>query len=118
MNENQMKPLLLRDKEFLKSLYESQSLSKTKNILNFASDAKLNTLIKFLHMVSNGQIKIKKEHFNKLQNKHIKLIKKHFESKSTFLRILREERKVKVNILIKFSDIFHEILFTLFNQLF
>jgi len=118
MNNPQMKALLLRDKEFLKSLYESQSLPHAKNILNFASDAELNTLIKFLHLVSNGHIKMKKEHFHALEKKHLSLIKKHFEPKAAFQRLLKGERKVKINVLMKFGNIFHQILFTLFNLIF
>jgi len=116
MNPDQMKTLLIRDREFLKSLYES-STPKARNLLNFASDAKLNTLIRFLHLISNGQIKIKKEHFGVLQKKHLKLIKKHFEPKAAVQRLLKEERKVKIIILSKFCGIFNEILHTLFNQI-
>jgi len=75
MNKDQVKALLIRDKEFLKSLYEAKSAARCKNVLNFASDPKLNTLVKFLHMVSNGEIKVKKEHFDSLQQRHIRLSK-------------------------------------------
>jgi len=57
MNQERMKALLIRDKAFLKSLYSAQSSPSAKNILNFTSDAKLNTLVKFFHMVTNGEIK-------------------------------------------------------------
>jgi len=57
MNKEQMKALLVRDKEFLKSLYASKSVPSAKQILNYSSDQKLNTLIKFLHFAANGEIK-------------------------------------------------------------
>jgi len=75
MNKDNLKALLLRDKEFLKNLYQSKSSSHSKNILIFASDAKLNTLIKFFHFVANGHIKVKKEHFDKIQKRHLNLSK-------------------------------------------
>ena len=75
MNKDNLKALLLRDKEFLKNLYESKSVAHSKNILLFASDAKLNTLIKFFHYIANGQIKVKKEHFDKLERRHLNLSK-------------------------------------------
>lgn len=56
--EQRMKALLIRDKEFLKSIFVSNSVSQTKNILKNASDSKLNTLVKCLHMISNGFIKV------------------------------------------------------------
>jgi len=117
MNPDQMKTLLIRDREFLKSLYES-STPKARNLLNFASDAKLNTLIKFLFMVSNGHIKIKREHFDSLSNHHhVKLFKKHLDTKAGLQRLLSAERKAKLQYLYKFSACFNELLFTLFNKI-
>lgn len=117
MNESVLKSLLLRDKQFLKALYDSQSQSHTKNILNFASDSKLNTLIKFLFMVSNGHIKIKKEHFAGLSGHHLKVFKKHLDSKAGLQHILSAERKVKLQYLYKFSTCFTNLLYTLFNKI-
>jgi len=116
MNKPQMKALLLRDKEFLKSLYEADAVN-AKRILMISSDSKLNTLIRFLHMVSNGQIRIKKEHFDSLANKHLKIFRKDFEPKAAAKRLLSGERAIKIQILGKFVNLFHELLFTLFNEL-
>ena len=116
MNKPQMKALLLRDKEFLKSLYEADAVN-AKRILMISSDSKLITLIRFLHMVSNGQIRIKKEHFDSLANKHLKIFRKDFEPKAAAKRLLSGERAIKIQILGKFVNLFHELLFTLFNEL-
>jgi len=115
MNKEQLTALLVRDKIFLKSLYEANSALSAKNILMYASDSKLNTLIKFLHFVSVGEIKVKKEHFDSLEKKHLTLVKKFFEKKSTVLSLLNDERQKKILILVKFKSVFHELLFTLFN---
>jgi len=117
MNETVLKPLLLRDKEFLRELYQSESASHAKNILNFASDSKVNTLLKFMYMVSNGQIKVKKENFEKLSNNHLKQLKKHLDSKSALQRLLSSERKTKLQFLNKYNSVFHDLLFTLFNRI-
>ena len=86
MNKDQMKALLIRDKEFLKSLYDSKSSPNAKNILKFASDSKLNTLLKFIHLVCTGEIKIRKDDFKVLEKKHLKVVEKYFsEKESTFL---------------------------------
>jgi len=111
-----MKPLLLRDKEFLKSLYDSNSVSKRKNILYFASDAQLNTLVKFLHFVSNGEIKVRKEDFDELSKSQVQLIRKHFESKAALKRLLKDRHQKLLN-LTKLAPVFHSLLYTLFNQI-
>lgn len=117
MNETVLKSLLLRDKQFLKELYDSQSASHTRNILNYASDSKLNTLIKFLYMVCNGHIKIKKEHFEKLPSNVVKSFKKHLDCKVGLRQILSAERKVKLQYLYKFTTSFSDLLYTLFNKI-
>ena len=77
MNPEIVKQCLIRDKEFLRELYQSKSTYKTKTILNSSSDLKLETLIKFLHFLANGEIPIKKENFDALKsNKRLNFIKK------------------------------------------
>lgn len=66
MNKDRVKQLLLRDKQFLKSLYDSQHVSRIKNILGFASDSKLNTLLKVIHLLSNGEIKVHYKEFSSI----------------------------------------------------
>ena len=77
MNPETVKQCLIRDKEFLRELYQSKSTYKTKTILNSSSDLKLETVIKFLHFLANGEIPIKKENFDALKsNKRLNFIKK------------------------------------------
>lgn len=112
-----MKALLIRDKDFLVSLYASKSSAQAKHILAVTSDSKINTLIKFIHFLANGEIKVKKEHFDALTNAHMKSVKKHFESKASVQRLLSSERQTKFQILTKFCPIFNQLLYTLFNKL-
>lgn len=116
MNEAQLKPLLLRDKEFLKDLYSSGSSSRSKTILNFASDLKLNTLLKVLHTISNGRIKIKKEVFQQLNQRQLNFIRKNFESKAEIQNLLMKDRKCKLEILSKIASIYNILLHPLFNM--
>ena len=77
MNKESVKQCLVRDKAFLRELYQSNNPTKTKSLLNGASDIKLATLIKFLHFLANGEIKIKRENFEAIQNhKRLQFIKK------------------------------------------
>lgn len=110
-----MKSLLLRDKEFLRELYESNNLYRTKKLLENASDAKLNTLIRYFHFISNGEISIKKHHFELLSKKQLNLIRKNFEKKSSLTNLLNEERSVKLKLIKVFSSVYSSVLSPLFN---
>ena len=77
MNRENVKSCLVRDKAFLRELYESNNSQKIKRLLISASDLKLNTVIKFLHFLSNGEIKIKKQNFDALVTyKRFRFLKK------------------------------------------
>ena len=116
MNSESFKPYLVRDKVFLKELYESSSLPNTKRLLLFASDQKLDTLVKFLHFVSNGEIKLKKQHFDVFSKSQVTLMKKSFEKKKALKQFLKQERKAKITILQKLASILPQLLYPLFNE--
>lgn len=117
MDKDTVKTQLVRDKEFLRQLYESQSQAQANQILIFASDPQLNTLIKFLHFLSTGEITIKKENFNKInQAKKVQVLKKFVEKKTSVQQMLRSERKLKINFLKKLSSIYPFLLHSLFNE--
>jgi len=85
--------------------------------LNFASDSKLNTLIRFLHFLSNGEIKIKKENFEILQaNKKVTVLKRNVEKKAAVQRLLKSDRHLKLQFLKKLSGVFSVLLYCLFNE--
>ena len=114
MNKEQFKTYLQRDKTFLKELFESDSVVKSKRILTFATDAELNTLIKYLHFVSNGEIPIKKNNFEAVSKKYLSVIKKNFEKKNSLQQLLQNSRKIKLVLLIKIVPSFSNVLAPLF----
>ena len=116
MNQEQLKTCLQRDKTFLKELFESDSVVKSKRILNFANDAEVITLIKYLHFVSNGEIPIKQQNFESVQKKHLNNIKKNFEKKSNVQQLLQNSRKAKLVVLIKIIPSFRHLLTPLFRE--
>ena len=117
MNKENVKQCLQRDKEFLRELYLSDNLYKVKTILNGASDLKLNTLAKFLHFLSNGEIRIKKENFEKIKSsKRLQFLKKNVEAKAALQRLLKSERKSKLKFLIHLQSIYPYLLYCLFNE--
>jgi len=108
----------MRDKEFLRALYStSENVPKVLQILNFAEDTKLNTLIKFLHFLAKGEIPIKKDNFNAVvaQNK-LKVLKKVVEKNAAVQRLLKSDRKVKLQFLKKLKNVYPHLLHCLFNQ--
>ena len=116
MNQEQFKSILQRDKIFLKELYESNSRAKSKNILTFATDGEITTLVKYIHFVANGIIKIKKHNFEAIAQRHLSFSKKHFESKSSLQKLSQSNRKEKMKVLLKFIPIYNHLLAPLFNQ--
>ena len=116
MNSETFKPYLVRDKVFLNELYQSSSVPNSKRLLLFAADQKLDTLIKFLHFVANGEIKLKKQHFDQFSKAQVTLMKKKFEKKKLLKQFLKEERKVKIATLQKLAPILPQLLYTLFNE--
>jgi hypothetical protein len=117
MNNEQMKSLLIRDKTFLKSLYEGSNPLKNRRVLNSANDLQLDTLLKYLHFLSNGRIKMKKENFDIINKENkLKLIKSNVESKSRLNNLIRSDRMTKLKLLNKLSKIYSALLYILFNE--
>ena len=116
MSHEQFKSILQRDKQFLKELFESNSVSKSKNILSFASDAELNTLIKYIHYVSSGEIKIKKNNFDAIGHRILAFIRKNFEKKSALQKVNQSLRKDKIKLLFKLVPSFSNLLAPLFVE--
>ncbi|MBM3939002.1 MAG: hypothetical protein FJ333_10190 [Sphingomonadales bacterium] len=116
MTPETFKPMLERDKVFLEELYSSADIPNTKRLLNFASDLKLNTIIRLFYFISNGEIKMKKAHFDKIPHRLIKLLRRNFEKKAALKRLLQSERQEKLKTLCKFSAYLKELLYPLFNE--
>lgn len=111
-----MKSYLIRDKGFLKELYEGNNPLKNKKVLQSAEDSELNTLIKFLHFLSNGEIRIKKVNFKTIQESHkLQMIRKHVEKKSKLMNLLKSPRKDKLKFLTQLQRIYTVLLDCLFN---
>ena len=117
MNRLTFKNYLIRDKGFLRDLFEGQSKIRNNQILNVACDTKLNTLIKLLHFIANGEIKIKREHFEDIrEHRKLNILKRNVEKKSALNRLLQSERIDKLKFLKQFSAIYSSILYTLFHE--
>ena len=105
MNKETLRNYLIRDKSFLRELYEGEGRLKNNRILTFASDSKLNTLIRLLHFIDVIQA-----------NKKLKIIKKTVEKRAAVNRLLQSERENKLKFLKSLSGIFSALLYCLFNE--
>ena len=116
MSLERFKSYLVRDKSFLKELYESTSQSKSRRLITFANDGEISTLMKYLNLLCTGVIKIRSSNFDRIENRHLSAFKRHFEKKSAFSKLLQSQRKEKIKILAKFASVYPHLLSPLFNE--
>lgn len=116
MKQEILKSYLLRDKGFLKELYEGPNPLKNARILNNASDTQLNTLIYYLHFLTCGDIKITKANFNEIEKcKKLHLLKSKVEKMSNVKFLINGPRAEKLLFLKKLSIVYPNLLYGLFN---
>ena len=117
LNKDILKSCLIRDKGFLKELYQEPNFAQNRKILQSADDTELNTLIKYLHFLSNGEIPTKKVNFEAIkESKKQALITKKVEKKSNVVNLLKSSRVIKLKFLFQLSKIYSFLLYPLFNQ--
>ncbi len=117
LNKDILKSCLIRDKGFLKVLYQEPDFAKNRKTLQTADDTELNTLIKYLHFVSNGEIPTKKVNFEAIkESKKQALITRKVETKSHVLNLLKSPRVTKLKFLLQLIKIYSFLLYPLFNR--
>ena len=117
LNKDVLKSCLIRDKGFLKELYEEPDFNRKKKKLQTADDTELNTLIKFLHFLSNGDIPMKKQNIEAIkESKKLTLITKKVERKSSVANLLKNNRVFKLKFLLQLNKIYSFLLYPLFNE--
>jgi hypothetical protein len=117
MDKKLMRSYLLRDKGFLKELYVGTESSKNKRLLYSANDTQLNTLIKYLHFLANGEIEIKKSLFEIIEKSNkLKIISKKVERLHSTQVLVNGPRSKKLLFLNQLIDIYSALLYPLFNE--
>ena len=112
-----MKNYLVRDKGFLKELYSAQDISRNKRILFTADDGQLNTLLKYLHFLANGEIAVKKHIFEIIEkSKKLKLITAKVEKLARVQQLVNGSRSSKITFLTHLCPIYFALLYPLFNE--
>ena len=117
LSKDILKSYLVRDKGFLKELYEVPDFNKRKKKLQSADDTELNTLIKLLHFLANGEIPMKKDNFQAIKDsKKLTLITKKVERKSSVVNLIKSSRVLKLKFLFQLIKIYSFLLYPLFNE--
>jgi len=117
LSKDVLKACLIRDKGFLKQLYQEPDYTKNRKTLQTADDCELNTLIKYLHFLSNGEIPMKKNNFQAIkESKKQAVITKTVEKKSRALVMLKGSRVTKLKFLLQLIKIYSFLLYPVFNR--
>ena len=111
-----LKAYFIRDKLFLRLLFEGSNPLKNRRIILAASEGEIETLIKFLHYLANGKIKITAQNFNFLKrSRKFSYLRKTFESEKSLQHLLISDDLSKRSAVLKLGNTFQYLLFPLFN---
>ena len=114
LSKSRLRPIPIANRS---SLYEGVDPFKNKKVIQTADDGELNTLIKFLHFLSNGEIVMKKANFEKIhEGQKLKLLTKTVEKKSKTLKLVKGPRKDKIKFLNRLLHVYSALLYCLFNE--
>ena len=113
MDKVYLRSLFLSKKEFLKKLYNGD-----KSVLNYGSDKALDTVIRILHLLSNGDIPMRKEDETIIKtSKKFNALNK-FGSKIYFRELLNKStRESKLKSLKQFLKLYPILLYSFFNEI-
>ena len=110
-----LKSQLIRDKAFLRDLYDGPNPLKNRRLIFAATDGQLNSLITFIYYVCNGKITINALDFKSIKKKKkLTFLKKNFENENQVEELLYKEIQLKKELLVKLSTIYPNLLATLF----
>jgi len=114
-DKEQLKSRLVHDKAFLRALYVGPNPLKNRRLIFAATDSQLDTLIKFIFYVCNGEISIDTSDFQAIKKKKkLSFLKRNFEDKNKIDEILFKELEFKKDLLLKLSPVYPNLLSTLF----
>lgn len=108
-----LRHVLLEHKLFLHKLFKQTNVIKS---LNHASDSQLDTLLKLLHLISQGQIPLNSKHQDILVRSKREKKLSQFESRDFLRKKLKSDRAEKLKVLKQFAKLFSILLYHLFNS--
>ena len=115
----QLRTYLMRDKEFLQSIFKSKSLLETCQILRNSDYTKLNTLIKYLHFYSTGEVYLEAQTYNQILNEYSAVdnyLRRTLRDKKKTIILLKCPKATKLKFLFKLRKIYPYILYPVFDD--
>lgn len=110
-----LKALFIRDKEFLRSLFEGPNPLKNKRLILSATESQIETLIKYLHYLSNGKIRIAIDNFKNIKKrKKLSFLKENFENPAVANNLIYSDLTTKRQKVLFLSVAFPDLLAPLF----
>lgn len=110
-----LKSYFIRDKFFLLNLFKGQNPHENRRLILSASEGEIDTLIKYLHCLANGKIKIGSQNFANIKRRRkLSILQKEFESDRTFSHLLKAQDLYKRSVLIKLAPAYQDVLTPLF----
>lgn len=106
---------LMRNRLFLFGL-QSGTRKNNNERLNTASSFQCNVLIKVLHYIANGKIKLKKSEFERIQRARKITVLNAVKPKSEALKKLKGTRQSKIDYLKKLCTLYSSLLYRLFYK--
>ena len=112
MNNFQFHALLLKDKPFLKSLYNGR---QGRQVLKKATLAQLDLVIQILHAISSGDISLSKSAYSRLKKRgKLHAINEAVQTEENLKGMLAKSKVEKLHFLLNFSLFFDSLLHNLF----
>ncbi len=110
-----LKSYFISDKAFLRSLFQGTNYLKNRRLILAANEGEIDTVIKFLHYLANGKIKITAQNFNFLKkSRKLAYLRQTFERNESLNLLLMSDDRTKRSILLKLGNCFAYLLAPLF----
>lgn len=115
LDRETLKSYLIRDKAFLRSLFTGSNTLKNRRLILAANEGEIDTLIKYLHYLVNGKIKISASSFQGIQkSRKLAYLRKTFESRKSFELMLTSDDRLKRSFVLKLGNNLSDLLTPLF----
>lgn len=114
MGHEELRKSMLKEKSFLKQLYEEKKGYVNMRAIAKASEGQRRVLLNVLYCVSQGHIPIKKGHFHNLVMSKRKLRLQSLGQ--TYKGLAKGSKEDQIRFLKQFSSLYSQLLFPLFNK--
>ena len=117
LDKDDLRDLMLREKDFLAKLFQSNSVLFTKKQIVNSESRHLTLLIQILHYIANGSIPLrKKDYASVCKSKKHGFIFKSFRTIENAKKLLNESRENQTKALTKISMCYPNLFFAFFHE--